>query len=365
MKRPASISFASAAIFLCVFSGNICRAETDFFIPEEQSRRLPGEKNITLETLMEMPECPEFRINEFYWNESGRGNITQISRNRNDLCMEFPLLPILPNTRLEISENFWTEKTPMEKRTRQAKGITVAGNTALNQYLSASASYTTKKNFSQDFPDTDSGYLNFRADVCSYATIHLEFERSDEVYNYFGMLQGVQADQWKVSASSDITRTLEIKGTAKYLDYSDNNQGLHFLAAAGYAFTDFPRMFKISISEEYRDTRDNYLELYFENPRFFANIIHPYWCPRNYTVETITLDWFHNLSKQQTRDSTQHFYDIKTSFGTDSENNPFLRLEVEWQYEFLKHFSSGLRGMIHRSDEWDADSAFADLRYRF
>lgn len=353
--------FSCLPLLFCADPGQLISRERQ--ISDFEAKLIPaGVPSYSDITPGEILKHPTVMVNESYWKENGHGNLDRITRNRNDFGIE---LHFPAQTEVEITGNLWQEKTPLEKQTYRADGMTISGNTIFNKYLSASAGFTTKRYDDRNFHDTDSGYANLRANLRDYAILDLEFERSDEVHNKFGMIQGIQADQWKAFVSSDITRSLEVKGAADYLDYNDDNKGIYLLGSVGYAFTDFPRVFKIVLSEEYRDTRNNALSLYFDDFTYLATIIHPYWCPQNYSAQTVTFEWFHDISNRRTSDAQRRYYDIRVSFGTDSENDPSVRLEAEWRCEFLKHLSAGFRGMIHRSGEWDADSIFTDLSYRF
>ncbi|HNT44021.1 MAG TPA: hypothetical protein PKN85_06140, partial [Syntrophorhabdaceae bacterium] len=155
----------------------------------------------------------------------------------------------------------------------------------------------------------------------------------------------------------------EVSGKAEYIGYNDSNSGSLFSLAAGYALTDHPRTFKVAASGETRNTRhDN--EYVYRNGEL-VDIIHPYWAPRDYLAGSVLLEWRHDLSKTFICGAEQHFYDLKASFGTDSENNPYAKIEGEWSWEFLKHWLVGIKALAHTSPKWDATGAWAWLRYRF
>jgi len=183
------------------------------------------------------------------------------------------------------------------------------------------------------------------------------------LYNYFGIEEGIQADRLWAGFQSDITRRLDVGGKAEYIRYTDSNSGTFLGLSAGYAATDHPRIFKISASGEFRNTRhDN--EYVYQNG-LLTNIVHPYWAPRDYAAASIIFEWYHDLSRLFFCGAEQHFYDLKASFGTDSENNPYAKMEGEWNYEFARHWLVGIKGMVHSSPQWNATGAWAQLRYRF
>lgn len=298
----------------------------------------------------------------FYMRAQGRGELFQIARYMESLGAEMPLFK---DTYMTVSGNTWQEQTLRDRQTHRANGMTAELTTSPLEYLSSTVRWTTKRYDEEMFRDTDSGSVTLSANLRDCATASAGFERSDEIYNYFGMLQGIQSDNWWIHLSSDITRRLEVSGTARYRSYNDSNNGIFFRTSAGYAFTDYPRIFKVSIAEEYRDTRDNYLALYFQDFAHLANIIHPYWCPRDYTAQTLTFEWNHTLSASAPIPVRQHFYTIRASFSIDSDSNPAAQVSGKWYYELGTHLTAGVSAMLYRSKEWDAESATAEVSYWF
>jgi len=120
----------------------------------------------------------------------------------------------------------------------------------------------------------------------------------------------------------------------------------------------------VTANGEYRNTR--YQDIYlYSGQGELLDIIHPYWTPRDYLAGSVTLEWNHDLSPQFFCGGERNFYVVKTTFGTDTEDNPAVRLEIEWRYEFLDNWMISLKGLLHRSREWDATGGRLELRYRF
>jgi hypothetical protein len=193
--------------------------------------------------------------------------------------------------------------------------------------------------------------------------IGMGYDRTDELYNYFGIKQGIQANSWWMSVNSDITHKLEVMGQAKYMSYNDDNDAQRYLLGAGYSFTDHPRIFKVALTGEYRNTKDSD-EYHYEDDHL-VNITHPYWTPQNYYAGGVTFEWYHDLSKLLFCGSQLHFYDLALTLGTDTESNPSVELRGEWHYEFLNHWTFSITGLIHRSQSWDAEGMWGSIRYQF
>ena len=303
---------------------------------------------------------PSLRFDYSYWNEEGRGDLARITRNRFDLSFD---IPVQCQYHIYMKGHRWLEHPDLTNRTYGANGFSLGFSGVFSPFLKGEASWTHKRYDSGDFATKDTGYGSLWFNVHDIFRFGAGYARTDELYNYFGIDQGIQADRFWAGFHSDITRKLEIDGKAEYINYTDSNSGSFLGMSAGYAFTDHPKIFKVTVSGELRNTlHDN--EYVYRNGSL-VNIIHPYWAPRDYSAAGLVLEWYHDLSKLFICGGEKHFYDIKASFGTDSENNPYARAEGEWNYEFIKHWMVGIKGMVHTSPEWDATGVWAILRYRF
>ncbi len=303
---------------------------------------------------------PSLRSDYSYWDEEGRGDLARITRNRFDLSFD---LPLACQYHVSVKAHRWLEHPDFTNRTYGANGFSLGFAGTFNPFVKGEASWTHKSYDSSDFGTKDTGYGSLWFNIYDRFRLGAGYARTDELYNYFGIDQGIQADRFWAGFHGDITRKFEIDGKAEYINYTDSNSGYYFGLSAGYAFTDHPRVFKITMSGELRNTRrDN--EYIYQNG-LLTNIIHPYWAPLDYSAGGIIFEWHHDLSKLFTCGSQQHYYDLKASFGTDSENNPYARIEGEWNYEFKKHWMVNLKGMVHSSPEWNATGVWAALRYQF
>jgi len=156
---------------------------------------------------------------------------------------------------------------------------------------------------------------------------------------------------------------VELSFQGRYQNYSDGNQGTHLRADAGVTLTDHPHELKLTATGEYRDTRELNKFVYVDGT--LATIIHPYWTPQRYFSGALTLGWRHDLAKDFFCGARQHFYGVQFSGGTDTDRNPFWRLEAEYVNDFTDKWSVSLKGLVHRSERWDALGAWTGLTYRF
>jgi len=309
---------------------------------------------------LEIRRNPSIKLGQSYWSERGREGLTAIDRYRTDLGVD---VPVDCRFHLRLIGHHWVEHPSYTGDSYGANGFTVGVGGVLNPYIKGEAAWTKKIYRDSTFQNTDTGYAHIWMNLRDYVQVGLGYDRTDELYNYFGIRQGIQADSWWLSLDTHITRRLELMGQARYLGYNDNNDGQNYRAGAGYSFTDHPRIFKISLTGQYRNTRKQ--DVYQYAGGQLVEIAHPYWTPKDYYGGTATFEWHHDLSKLLFCGSQLHFYDLAVAVGTDTEHNPSIELRGEWHYAFLDHWTFSIKGLIHRSKLWDAEGMWADLRYQF
>ncbi|MFH1954311.1 MAG: tetratricopeptide repeat protein [Pseudomonadota bacterium] len=303
---------------------------------------------------------PSLKLGQIYWAERGRNGLTEIDRYRTDLGLD---VPIDCKFHLKLTGHHWIEHPSYTDTSYGANGFTLGVSGTLNPYIRGEAGWTKKIYKDDEFENTDTGYAHIWFNLRDYVVVGVGYDRTDELYNYFGIRQGIQANSSWMSIDSNITRRLEVLGQAKYLSYNDDNDGQHYLLGAGYSFTDHPRIFKIALTGEYRNTKNH--DAYHYKDGQLVDITHPYWTPQDYYAGGITFEWYHDLSKLLFCGSQLHFYDLALTLGTDTEHNPSVELRGEWHYEFLNHWTFSIKGLIHRSQLWDAEGIWADIRYQF
>jgi len=294
------------------------------------------------------------------WQEEGRGELAQIQRYRTALGIDASLSG---SYRLNVRAFDWIERPRQHDRSYHALGPGVGINAILSPNLRSEAGWSFKDYRDKELAQRHTGYGRLWFNVMDAAVLGLGGERADAITNLFGLRQGIQTDTAWISARSGLTRNLEIGGTARWLEYNDGNGGSHHSVTLGYAFTDHPRILKMILSGDYRDTRQQNSYLY--QGQDLADILHPYWTPERNKAGEVTLEWRHDLAKEFFCGNEAHYYDIKLSFGTDSESNRSVRLEAEWLYEFHQRWGLAVKGMIHRSREWDAQSLLGEVSLRF
>ncbi len=308
----------------------------------------------------EIRSNPFLQLDHSYWNEKGRGDLAGITRNRTDLIFD---IPFYCRNHATFKVHNWIEHPAFTGESYKAHGFSLQLKGIFNPYMKGEVSWTNKNYNDGNFGTTDTGHASLFFNLSDYVETGIGYVKTDELYNYFGIKQGTRADTWWISAQSNLNRKLEVSGKARYIDYSDNNDGQFHSLGIGYAVTDHPGIFKVIFSGEYRDTNEQNVYRYSGNN--LIDITHPYWTPQNHLGGDITLEWYHDVSKLFFCGSELHFYDVRVSFGSNSEGNSSIQLKGEWHYEFYNHWTVGIEGMIHRSDDWDAEGAWGTIKYQF
>jgi len=295
-----------------------------------------------------------------YWEESGYGDLSQMRRHHTELAADIPLHC---RYHLQFAAHRWLEEPIGFSDSFQSYGHTISFSGVLNAYFSAAAAWTRHYYEDGELEDQNTGFAQLAINLKDYAKLELGYDRTSQYVNEFAVLQGIQADAWWLSLSSYVTRRLELRLGARYLEYTDDNDAQVYSLGAGYAFTDHPRILKLNLLGEYRDTRET--NVFHYDGTELVDITHPYWAPQSYFAGVVGLEWYHDLSRFLFCGSELHYYDLRLSTGTASDDNALIAVQAEWHYEFANHWTVQLKGLLHRSRQWDANGFWGTLQYRF
>jgi len=311
---------------------------------------------------VEISRHSSLRLGHTYWEETGSGEhaVSQIARHQTGLTLDYPLTCA---HHLRLSALRWLDRPKDGGGAYWADGFSLELKGLLNPYIRYGLMWTHKYYEKGSVADLDSGHARVWFNLRNYAELDLGYERTNEIYNNFCIRQGTQADQVWVGLSSWLTRKLEVQSQARYINYSDNNDSKVFSLSGGYDVTDHPRTLRLKLRGEYRDS--NKINRYIYRGETLVNIIYPYWTPKNYLGGAMGLEWRHDLSKFFFCGSELHYYGLRAFLLSDSKGNTGYALEAEWNYEFYKRWTINLKGLLQRSDQWDANAIWAYVQYKF
>lgn len=303
---------------------------------------------------------PAVGLDYGYWKESGRGELSRMERQRQEAVVE---LPIACRFRVQASLGQEEERTGLGSGPYRSERLGIRLFGPITPALRGVLGWSEKEYTRDGLPDLGAGQAELWYNLHDRMEVGLGVNRIDEIYNDFGLWQGVQADHWWGAINSDLGRRLRLETMAERLEYTDGNSGEQQSVALGYQLTDHPRMLRLIAEATHRDTRDaNIFRTVGGETR---DIIHPYWTPQDYWSHGLTLEWYHDLAKLFLCGGEQHYYDVRLSLGNDSDQNPSARLELKWHYDLTAHWQGELKGLVHFSEEWDATGLWATVRYRF
>lgn len=294
------------------------------------------------------------------WQENGYGERAQITRQRADLGLE---VPVACRFALEATGHQWWELPARWGGESRARGFSLGGRGPLTPWLNATLGWTHKNYDDGDLPDLDSGEAALWFNLRDTVRLGLGWRREDVIQNAFSIRQGTQADVWWLGLASNLNRELEAALTLRGLDMNDGNRGDWETLAVGWSLTDHPRQLKLALSLEHRDYAEETVETYQGDQ--LTRMVHPYWAPQNWWGGALMLEWRHDLSKLLFCGAEQHYYEARLALSDDNDSNLGWALEAAWHNQFAEHWDAEVRGLVHRSRQWDANGVWLNLGYRF
>jgi hypothetical protein len=219
------------------------------------------------------------RAEGWFWDESGRDEVSDIRRYRYGMTAG---LPFAGRGYVEVTARQWEERPGGTGDVFRADGFSARGAGVLAPWLTADAGLTHKNYSDPGASDTDTGYAGASANIRDAMTVTVRRERTDELYNRFGVGQGTQADSWFLQCRSFLNHNVGVGASGRRIDYSDDNSGEQVRVDLSCDFTDHPRILKGTLFGEARDTDEQ--TSYTRDAGVLTGMVHPYWTPRNYSA---------------------------------------------------------------------------------
>lgn len=300
--------------------------------------------------------------NYLYWKERGSGQFSQsqIARHEFDQIAEWS-----PSCDLHLRfiQNTWIENPFFNDKYYPAEGQTIEVDHQFNAFIKGSAG-GTRKNYFQRFPSRYTCFSTLWFNCYDYFNFGIGFERRNEIYNYFSLKEAIQAKVYWGSITSNLTHYWTMGATYRHLEYNDKNTMEHVEVLTTYTFSDDPNIFKIILQGSYRNTA-HITQTFSNSSGQLVWVIHPYWTPKHYYSNSITLEYRHNFAFFNYCEAPLHYLDIKITGEDDTARNPSLQLSFEWRRDFFCHWGFEIKGMIHQSRLWNAEGAWVTAYYRF
>ena len=305
------------------------------------------------------------------WEEEGRGELSQMRRQRSDMNLD---VPFFCRHGLGLSYSRYWENPKRHSGSVAANSLGLQGRATLNAFWSGNFAVQVKDYLDNEYERQETGHLGLRLNAWDVVRFRFRFKRQSILPNAFALEQGIYEDTWRIGVASAVTHALSATIGGEYADYSDDNSGVQADAAVGYALTEHPREIKITVSGEYRHITNESQEIRTRQPDseiqnnqgvVLTDISHPYWTPQDYLGTALTLEWRHDLSEFQFCGTRENIYDLQLIVGTDTESNPSLELKGTYSLDFAENWKLELEGMVHESRDWDARALHLGVKYRF
>jgi tetratricopeptide (TPR) repeat protein len=306
-----------------------------------------------------------------YFNEEGRGDLDRIIQNRLDFLFGFP---IRCNHKIKAAISGYIDEPTYEKKSQikdsnELKNIkykSIGYNFYYQGRISAFInvdSFFSQKFYLSDFRKTTEGGADLNFNLNDYAFLNLSFNKENKLDNIFSLRQRIQNSEWKALLTSSIKKRLDLQGALRYYNISDNNHIAFHDIQLSYRFTQHPNVLKFTYIGEYRNSEN--LNRYIYEGSELVNIIHPYWTPNNYSAYRLMLSFFHDFSNPLICSNQKREYMLKLFYGDDTEKNPTVRFEADFNISFFERYKFIFTGYIHQSKLWDAVGVNALFKYQF
>lgn len=304
---------------------------------------------------------PLLRNNIAYWREIGSGTFSQsqIARYKVETVFEQPLSC---RSHLRFIQQEYVENPFFNFKFYPAEGQTIEADNVFNEYVSCSFS-ATYKNYFKRFKSTITSHNWILFNANDYFQLLLSCNKVDEIYNFFSLKQAIQSINSFVTISSNLNHHWYVSGTYENYQYNDHNNQNHINLYTDYQVSDVPCIFKLILQGDYRNTAHETINCVVGET--LVNVIHPYWTPIDYYAGALSLEFRYDYRRFIYCEAPQRYIDLKITGVTDSVDNSGVQTILEWKHEFARHWGFEVKGLIHRSKQWNAEGAWGTLYYRF
>lgn len=295
-----------------------------------------------------------------FWSEDGRGGLSGITRHAWRPGLEYPLNC---QSGFRFYENILLDHTFIHARNFVAQALTLEYANVINPYFAVAASLTEKfgANYHLRHHTLGTALLQYRPNDCW--NFSLGWERKDEWYNYFGVVQGIQSNAYFARGSFLPIRDLLLEGSYRYLQYTDHNHLNLAQLGAFYQLSEYPRILKLSLQAEYRNTA--YVDEFVYVGDELVDIIHPYWSPQDYYAGRVGLEFYQDVARFSFCGAEKRYYILRAVVGDDTEDNLGYSLAVDWVNEWCNRWRLKVSAILYRSRQWNAGGVKSELSYRF
>ena len=301
-----------------------------------------------------------------YWRERGFGDVSAMKRWDKSFTAT---LPVNCRHQFYARKTYRKEKSLLFNTTTYSSHLETVGYKALlTDHFSTNLEYA-QKTYERRFKKRFIGLAELYWRTCDYLTLGAGYEKTNELYNYFGFKQGVQSKRRRFSLDSYITKYLLVHAGSENIRYSDNNRQRFYNAEIGYQFLEEPFSFYVYLNGEHRNTakisRDIVAPIGTQNEGNVLNQRHPYWTPQHYRAGRIRLRFLKHLIEPVYCANLERFFDINVTYKKDNDHESGYEFDGIFHYDITNRLRFELRGVRYSYDNWKAHGWWVTLEYHF
>lgn len=309
-------------------------------------------------------QSPQVSVIHTYWDEKGRGELSDFSHHRVISALK---LSLTPRQTLIATGVYWRERAGQDAGERadiaEAAGGGLAWRGVITPWLSVFADWTKKSYAGSTYGDMDLGGGGFALNAADLFHLHVEARTEEAVTNHFALEDGLRVDKLMARLSIPLTREWTLTASGNESWYADSNHSSQATFKAAWQLLEHPTELTAFALAEWRDTDEVNRDIVADGVR--VQMLHPYWTPQAYTMGMAGLEWRHDLSPRFFRESEQRYYSVRIAGGNDSDNNAFVQGNLTAHAEWGERWSMEAGAFVHRSKEWDAVGSHLSLALTF
>jgi hypothetical protein len=177
--------------------------------------------------------------------------------------------------------------------------------------------------------------------------------------------QGISMRDVEGGLSLDILPRLICGGEYRFREYSDTNHQNRYFVWASHILHSEPTLLQVSYGQELQHNSDNNQgrNFLFENG-FFPND-HPYWSPREYWQNQLSVHFQRQLAADVLGRSSPSYYSLDYSLGYEEGGYDNHRFGGEFFFEMGRHFLVSSSFEMVQGGQEIRKSVGLSLNYRF
>jgi tetratricopeptide (TPR) repeat protein len=227
--------------------------------------------------------------------------------------------------------------------------------------LFAQLNYEQYPNRLRDRPTFEAGA---DCDVCDYLHLRVRPFLENVVENGESLRQDIWRAGSDLAAAVRATRTWDFGGTARFVNYSDDNFLSELYLVNNVLLTLPPRQLKFVLDADLQSFAHQTV-FPTGNPNDLVGVIHPYFAPHHFAFYEARIEWTYWLSRDYFVHSNQCWYSLQYAIGADTTLATYNTFRALFNFDLRPWLSVGADAQQILSSVYNATFADAYLVVRF